>query len=259
MRNIGFSSGALALGDFREALRMLAPLALPCIELSALRVKEVASLVDALPLGLDSYSYISFHAPGKFTPEEEVWIAELLFARVPEAWPIVMHPDAIFDFGLWRRFGSRLAIENMDKRKPCGRGVSELEQIFNELPNASLCFDIGHARQYDSSMTEAFLILTAFSDRLVQIHVSEVNSASQHDPISYGAKLAFQEVSGLIPDGIPVIVESRVGEGQILHEVASARQSLQPKCQQAKSDDLMEIFAKLNAQSHSFARILATK
>ncbi|WP_190273728.1 hypothetical protein [Granulicella mallensis] len=46
-------------------------------------------------------------------------------------------------------------------------------------------------------MTEAFLILSTFAERLV--HVSEVNSESQYDPISYGAKLAFQQVAELIP------------------------------------------------------------
>ncbi len=48
MRDIGFSSGALAKGDFREALRMLAPHSLHCVELSALRVNEIAPLIEAL-------------------------------------------------------------------------------------------------------------------------------------------------------------------------------------------------------------------
>ena len=227
MREIGFSTGALAKGDFREALRMLAPHASSCLELSALRMNEVAPLLEALPtLDLTHYSYLSFHAPSQFTQEDEEALANLLFQHVPEAWPIVMHPDAIFDFSHWRRFGKRLAIENMDRRKPCGRNVAELSAIFAELPEASLCFDIGHARQYDSSMTEAFLILSTFAERLVQVHVSEVNSESQHDPISYGAKLAFQQVSELIPQNVPIIVESRVPEGKIASELESARESL---------------------------------
>lgn len=227
MREIGFSSGALAKGDFREALRMLAPHASACLELSALRMNEVAPLLEALPaLNLARYTYLSFHAPGRFAQENEESLADLLFQGVPEAWPIVLHPDAIFDFAHWRRFGKRLAIENMDRRKPCGRNIAELSAIFAELPEASLCFDIGHARQYDASMTEAFLILSIFGERLVQVHVSEVNSESQHDPISYGAKLAFQQVSELIPQNVPIIVESRVPEGKIVSEIENARESL---------------------------------
>jgi len=72
----------------------------------------------------------------------------------------------------------------MDRRKPIGRTASELQELFNLLPEALLCFDIGHARQCDASMTEAFLILSRFAKKLVQVHISEVNSASQHDAIS---------------------------------------------------------------------------
>ncbi len=259
MRQIGFSSGALAKGDFHEALRMLAPYSLSCLELSALRVSEVAPLIEALELlALEQYRYISFHAPGKFERDEEVWLSNLLFEKIPADWPIVMHPDAIFDYSCWRRFGRRLAVENMDRRKPCGRSVSELERVFVELPEASLCFDIGHARQYDSSMTEAFLMLKFFEDRLVQVHASEVNSESQHDPISYGAKLSFQQVADLIPENIPIIIESRVSEGHILREVESARSALaigpkrtQPKQIKPILEELASIVSSLASLSVS--------
>ncbi|WP_052310533.1 hypothetical protein [Granulicella mallensis] len=83
---------------------MLAPHDPPCLELSALRMEEVAPLVEALPtLDLARYAYLSFHAPGRFTEEEEEeGLADLLFQQIPTAWPIIMHPDAIFDFGHWR-------------------------------------------------------------------------------------------------------------------------------------------------------------
>jgi hypothetical protein len=227
MRPIGFSTGALAKGDFMDALRMLRPHELPCVELSALRMEEVERLTEALPtLNLQGYMSVSFHAPSRFQREDEVRLAELLLEHVPKTWPIVMHPDAVFDYGVWQQFGRQLAIENMDRRKPCGRGVNELAKIFAELPEASLCFDIGHSRQHDSSMTEAYLILTTFSDRLMQVHVSEVNSESHHDPISYGSKLAFQQVAGLIPEETPIIIESRVAEFSIAREIDSARESL---------------------------------
>jgi hypothetical protein len=83
-------------------------------------------------------------------------------------------------------------------------------------------------------MTEAFLILSTFAERLVQVHVSEVNSESQHDPISYGAKLAFQQVAELIPQEVPIIVESRVPEDKIADEIESAWESLAVT---AKRDD----------------------
>jgi Xylose isomerase-like TIM barrel len=229
MRRFGFSSGAIAYGDFRSAIQVLSSIHLPCLELSALRVSELRILLSAIPfLDLASYTYISFHAPSNFGADEEERIADLLYSGVPESWPIVIHPDTISNFSIWRKFGKRIAIENMDRRKPVGRTACELLTIFDQLPEASLCLDLGHARQCDASMTEAFLILSSLAKRLVQIHISEVNSASQHDPISHGAILAFQQIAGMIPDNIPVIVESRVAPNQIVGEAVRAAQALMP-------------------------------
>jgi hypothetical protein len=69
----------------------------------------------------------------------------------------------------------------MDKRKPAGRSAAELGRIFAELPDATFCFDIGHARQFDPTMTEAWLILKEFGSKLRQVHVSEVNTRSKGD------------------------------------------------------------------------------
>jgi hypothetical protein len=227
MRQIGFSTGAVAYGDFQGALDLLASSKLPCIELSALRMAEVETLVRAIPhLDLHGYHYVSFHAPSSFSADEEVGLAELLHAGVPKTWPIVLHPDTVWNPAVWRRLGNRVAVENMDRRKPIGRSVVELAAIFESLPEALLCFDLGHARQCDSSMTDAFLMLSTFQNKLVQVHLSEVNSESQHDPISYGAILAFQQIASLIPESVPVILESRVTSAQILSEVGRAQEAL---------------------------------
>ena len=66
MRDIGFSTGALALGDFRSALHMLEGHNCPAVELSALREAELPGLMDALAdLDLGRFKYISVHAPSK--------------------------------------------------------------------------------------------------------------------------------------------------------------------------------------------------
>jgi hypothetical protein len=71
-----------------------------------------------------------------------------------------------------------------------------------------------------------------FDDRsipnIVEVHISEVNSASQHDAISHGAKLAFQQIAGLIPTAVPIIVESRVQASQIVEEAKQAIEALIP-------------------------------
>ena len=64
MRPMGFSTGALAQGDFHLALRMLADQPTTAVELSALRAHELLPLSQALPtLDLSRFAYVSVHAP----------------------------------------------------------------------------------------------------------------------------------------------------------------------------------------------------
>lgn len=227
MPHIGFSTGALALSDFRLALQMLRNKPCDAIELSALRPEELRPLIAALDtLDLSQFAVVSFHAPSKIDPLQEREIVELLVQVVPKGWIIVVHPDAITEYALWSQLGSSLALENMDKRKPIGRYAQDLAVLFERLPLACFCFDIGHARQVDPSMAEAGTILREFHDRLRLIHISEVNSQSKHDPISLSAFLAFQKITHLIGAHVPVIIESKVAEDQIEREVETVTELL---------------------------------
>src|SRR6266513_4699544 len=135
---IGFSTGALACGDFDRALRMLEGRSVNAVELSALRLHELPRLVNARDsLDLRQYEYVSVHAPSRFREQEELEVVELLKEFGPYGWPIILHPDAIYNVGLWSQFGDLLCIENMDKRKAIGRTVTELQNFFSSLPHAS--------------------------------------------------------------------------------------------------------------------------
>jgi hypothetical protein len=227
VRPIGFSTGAIAYSDFKRALGLLIGEAVTCVELSALRFQEADLLLRAIrELDLARYSYVSFHAPSTFDSEQEKILVKKLQEQLPSNWPIILHPDTIHDPSLWSQFRSQLAIENMDQRKLSGRTVEELAAVFDKLPEASFCFDIGHARQCDTSMTGAYKMLKAFQKRLIQVHVSEVNSSSQHDPLSYAAQISFREVSSLIPMNIPLIVESRVNSDGIGRELCRTLEAL---------------------------------
>jgi sugar phosphate isomerase/epimerase len=125
----------------------------------------------------------------------------------------------------------------MDKRKLIGQTASDLAEIFQDLPNASFCFDIGHARQVDPTMSEASAILQRFSRRIQQIHVSEVNTQSEHDSLSLESILAFQRVSHLVPTDVPIILESKVQESEINEEIQSALAALDPATQLAVAGD----------------------
>lgn len=215
MRRIGFSTGAIARSDFRRALEILRYEKVPVVELSALRLEELAPLTRAIPsLDLRPFSFVSIHAPSRFPGVEEAFVVDLLRPLADLGYPVVLHPDAISDPRLWRLLGDRLLIENMDKRKPIGRTAADLARFFAILPEARFCFDIGHARQVDPSMTEAALLLNAFGERLVEVHMSEVNTASRHDPLSANAVQAFRRVAGYIPEDVPIILEPLIDAGQ---------------------------------------------
>jgi hypothetical protein len=228
-RLIGFSSGAIAFDKFRHALTVLQAEEIRAVELSALRDNELMPLVEAIEsdsLDLNSYSYVSIHAPSSLKTLQEEEAAGLLARLLPKQWNIIVHPDVPTDSRLWEVFGERLCIENMDKRKPIGRTVTELEAVFRIFPTASFCFDIGHCRQVDPTMNQAAAMLRKFASRLKQVHISEVNTRSGHDAISYSAAIAFKKVAHLIPEDIPIIIESVIKEQDIKSEVLVAQRAL---------------------------------
>lgn len=211
---LGYSTGAIAPGDAPRALALLAGTGARAVELSALRLAEVAPLLAALPgLDLSGYAHVSVHAPSRFDAREEPRLVEALAAAIPAAWPIVLHPDTIHDARAWRPLGARLCLENMDKRKAHGRTAAELARFFEALPDASFCFDVGHAHQIDRTMTDAFELLDALGARLAELHVSEVSAAGRHDPLSRSAIAAFRKIAAWVPEGVPLIVESPAPHG----------------------------------------------
>jgi hypothetical protein len=229
MGPIGFSTGALALADVRTALEMLSRTELDAVELSALRQNELRPLVESLDtLDLSQFRYISFHAPSAMDPSFETEAISLLREVAQREWPLIVHPDAMHDIERWSAFGPLLLIENMDKRKPIGQRAPDLKPFFERLPQSRMCFDIGHARQVDPTMSEAVAILGELGDRIAELHLSEVNSQSKHDPITLASKIAFQEVAHILPREVPVILESRVTENQILTEIKNAVAALRP-------------------------------
>lgn len=234
MRPAGFSTGAIAHGDFRGALRALAALgargpAPEVLELSALRLGELPALCEALagaePLPLHGFRYVSLHAPSRYPEDAEAAIAAALSALAPPL-PVVLHPDAIHEPARWEALGSRLLIENMDLRKRTGQTAAQLAAFFARLPEAGLCFDLAHAYQVDPTLQEARAILERFGPRLRQLHLSEIDAGGQHHALGARAAAAFQALAPLIPAEVPVIIESQVGGAELAAELARAQAAL---------------------------------
>ena len=108
---IGFSTGALALSDVEAALHIMGGHPVTAVELSALRLEELPRLVRAVEvLDLSRFQHVSIHAPSRFSAADEPLVVELLNTFSARGWPIVLHPDAISDFGAWGELGALLLI-----------------------------------------------------------------------------------------------------------------------------------------------------
>lgn len=224
MTTIGFSTGAIALGDFRKAVGLLAELDVSAVELSALRVAELAPLIVALDdLDLCQFTYVSFHAPSRFSAAEEPLVIDQLAAVAARGWPIILHPDSLNRPKSWLPLEPHLCFENMDKRKPIGRTADELSRFLRQFPQAGVCFDIGHAHQVDRTMTTAYMLAQRFAPRIRQIHVSEVNTASKHVGVSAASDQAFRKIVDLLAPCAPVIIESVVAPENLRREIDRVR------------------------------------
>ncbi|MBL0309572.1 MAG: hypothetical protein IPP77_07840 [Bacteroidetes bacterium] len=221
--NVGFSTGSLALGDFRRGIEMCRGKHVNAVELSALRESELAGLIDSLDdIDIAPFEYISFHAPSKIVHYSEKEVVSLLSKVAERRWMIIVHPDIITEFDVWQQLGQYLCIENMDKRKSIGRTFYDMDALFEMLPEASFCLDVAHARQVDPTMSEALLMLMEFRKRITQIHLSDVNSSSVHEPLNMEAILSYRRISKLIHPDTPIIIESPVVENQMNQEVEYA-------------------------------------
>jgi hypothetical protein len=220
MKPIGFSTGALAKGDFATGLAVQRDVPrIDAVELSALRDHELPLLVDAIPsLDLDGFEYVSLHAPSKLQTLDEHAVFELLLA-LPESWPVIAHPELLQTPSLWQQLGERLCLENMDNRKTTGRTIAELHALFEVFPEATFCLDLGHARQIDPTMVSAMLMLQEFGDRLVELHISEVGPRGEHLPLGATTRQAFARVVHLVPAGCPLIIESIVATESMMSEL----------------------------------------
>src|ERR1051325_1266215 len=215
-KKVGFSTGALELGNYRSALMWLSRHHFDSVELSALRLWELPPLLrDLNNLNVSQFRYVSFHAPSWFEAADEFRVVKQLEVVYKRGWNIIVHPDVIRKPKLWTRFESQLLLENMDRRKPTGRTADELELLFSVLPAARLCLDVAHARHLDTTLTVLADLVMRFAGRIAEVHISELDSGCKHQPMSWCAVTDYQNLSWRsLAAGVPVIIESMLNRSE---------------------------------------------
>lgn len=178
------------------------------VELSAISADELPGLLDYL----DSaprlpFLFVSVHAPSKCIGSgERELVSEL--CRIP-AWvdAIVVHPDTITDPAPYQALGRRLALENMDTRKPAGHTADQLAALYRELPQARLCLDVAHAKDVDPTLAGAEQLLRRFAGRMSHVHVSSLDDEHHHVPLTSQDETLFEPLLSRCRD-VPWILEA---------------------------------------------------
>ena len=238
----GFSTGSIAREDFDRGLSVASIGSTKAVELSALRESELDPLlewIDGLGNRLQPFEHVSFHAPSRREKLSEREFVSKLKPIADRGWAIIVHPDVIENYSCWKSLGRAVCIENMDKRKRIGRTASHLSWIFEKLPEATFCFDIGHAKQVDPSMQEAKKFLRLFRDRLRQVHMSYVNSSCRHERLNLESMLAFSRLAHLFDESTPVILETPVKENEVVEEISRATRVFRNRLAHGQTTDLL--------------------
>jgi hypothetical protein len=178
------------------------------VELTALSERELPGLVGFLAGGPElPFRFVSVHAPSKHRRMTEAELIEAL-CELP-AWldAIVVHPDTMEKPEAYAAVGRRLVIENMDVRKQDGRSAAELERFFEALPDAGFCFDVAHAWSIDPTMAEGQRLLDRYAGRLRHLHVSSLDGAGHHLPLTDEHEELFGPLLGRCRD-VPWIFEA---------------------------------------------------
>jgi hypothetical protein len=186
---VGISTGVLAeqRGDWGALVDRAAAFSGAAVELSALHADEVPGLAALLadPASwAPRFSFVSVHGPAKGTAGGTGALCRLLDALPAEAATVVVHPETIGDLASLAPYGRRVAVENMDRRKPDARTADELGRVFAALPDAAFCFDIAHAASVDPTLAAAAELLRRYGSRLSHLHVSSLDDHGHHVPVT---------------------------------------------------------------------------
>ncbi|NQT49143.1 hypothetical protein HQ571_00450 [Candidatus Kuenenbacteria bacterium] len=212
MRLIGFSSGVLyhkIQPVSMQAIRFFHSLGCNTIELACVLKERLALFYDLYrAFRLNLYECYSLHAPCDHTycdnEETRAILAQLqIFQKLFKFKYLVFHPHTLKDPAVLEDYSLPIAIENMDKLKPAGQTVADLEKIFAVL-DCQFVLDVNHAFTNDPSHRLAQELLNAFGNRLCGVHLS--GFVDFHEPLHVTKQDQLIEI--IKPLDVPVIIES---------------------------------------------------
>lgn len=199
---IGFPSGVLEGSLPTEALEHYRVAGFPTVEIHPQSPED--PLFDGARHG---FHEPSVHLPCQSSLRECDRLAVAHAALDRGYARIVVHPNVIHTFSLWRELGKNLLIENLDFRSPGFQWVEDLQPLMEQLPDARFCLDVGHA--WNGSVRQGVRLFETFRDRLAEVHFSEIDlkEARHREEIGGEYLERCRPLLQRIPAGTPLILE----------------------------------------------------
>lgn len=219
---LGFSTGCFHETSLSLAEKIAAIRNAGChvIELGAVKLPSFDSikLKQLTSDNLAEFDYISLHAP-KFGYGHNDGTYKI-FEKIKQVnairtldW-VVVHPDEVIDFSVFKEVGFKVAFENMDNRKKSHKTPDELVKLFAENPQFGFVLDVTHSFSNDPTMQLVADFYKKLGGRIVEIHLS--GYSGYHEPIS---ETKQPEIIKAIQNfDVPIIVESVISPQDIKKE-----------------------------------------
>jgi hypothetical protein len=161
---------------------------------------------------LRNFDYVSVHAPSDHEYENNTETREILDKlsninkNIRELNLVVIHPDKIKDYSVFRNYDLLFAIENSDTRKPFGQKPEELIPILKANPNFQITLDLNHVYGNDRSMSLAKDFYKKLGNKIAEIHLS--GYVTHHDPLFKTKQIEILNALKNLEN--PLIIESPV-------------------------------------------------
>lgn len=177
----GFSTGALYKADIapisKQAITVMRELGCSAIELGCNQPERMKFLKDIEPADLAGFEYVSLHTPAISILGGADQGTRNLLGAIQAAHErlnlsaVVVHPDQVSDWSVFKHYSFPLAIENMDNRKAWGQTAADLRTLFAEH-DFKMVLDLNHCHVNDATMNLAKELYSAFKERIVESHLS---------------------------------------------------------------------------------------
>ena len=202
---LGFSTGCLYKTHERvskETFDVFRKIGCNAIEVTCKDKEAIKKLIKEIsPSDLLGFSYVSLHAPNVCDIETLNLLQEA--QKIFNFETIVLHPEEVENWDIFRKFNLPFTIENMDWRKEIGKSVESMEDIFSKL-DVHMVLDINHCFTVDRSMQLAQNMFEKFHARISELHLSGFENF--HEPLFRTKQM---EIINAIPGkNIPIIIES---------------------------------------------------